>query len=92
MAAYKIENYVLRYDMDNRTPWVIIQYREGNAMKSKNWFPKAENVSYLADLLRNEEPLYYVETSSGRTWITTCCEKMGEEETQVTNFYRDIYS
>jgi hypothetical protein len=81
MAVYKIENYVLRYDMDSNKPWVIFHYKEGTSWRNKNWFPPAENVVYLADMLRNEKPLYYVESSSGKKWITSGSEEIGEEET-----------
>ena len=80
MAVYKIENYVLRYDIDNDKPWVIFHYKVDGNWRNKNWFPPAENVVYLADMLRNEKPLYYVETST-RKWITTSSEEIGEEET-----------
>lgn len=80
MAVYKIENYVLRYDMTNNKPWVIFHYKVGTSWKNQNWFPPKEDVVYLADMLRNEKPIYYVETS-GRNWITTSSEEIGEEET-----------
>lgn len=81
MAVYNIENYVLRYDLTNNKPWVIFHYKVDGRLKNKNWFPPKENVVYLADMLRNEKPLYYVESSSGRSWITTSSEEIGEEET-----------
>jgi len=81
MAVYNIENYVLRYDLDNKKPWVIFHYKVGGSWKNKNWFPPKEDVVYLADLFRNEKPLYYVESSSGRKWITSSSEEIGEEET-----------
>ncbi len=80
MAVYKIENYVLRYDMDNKRPWVIIHYKEGGSWRNQNWFPPKEDAIYLSDMLRNEKPLYFVETSS-RKWITSSSEEIGEEET-----------
>ena len=80
MAVYKIENYVLRYDMTNNKPWVIFHYKVGTSWKNQNWFPPKEDAIYLADMLRNEKPIYYVETS-GRKWITTSSEEIGEEET-----------
>jgi len=80
MAVYKIENYVLRYDMTNNKPWVIFHYKVGGSWKNQNWFPPKEDAVYLADMLRNEKPIYYVETS-GRKWITTSSEEIGEEET-----------
>lgn len=80
MAVYKIENYVLRYDMDNNRPWLIIHYKEGGSWRNQNWFPPKEDAIYLSDMLRNEKPLYFVETSS-RKWITSSSEEIGEEET-----------
>ncbi|MCG3116619.1 MAG: hypothetical protein LLH30_13140 [Candidatus Manganitrophus sp. SA1] len=44
-----------------------------------NWFPPKEDAVYLADVLRNETPIYYVE-SGGKKWITTSAEQIGEEE------------
>jgi len=80
MAVYKIENYVLRYDLDNNKPWVIFHYKVGGSWKNKNWFPPKEDAIYLSDMLRNEKPLYFVETRS-RNWITSSSEEIGEEET-----------
>jgi hypothetical protein len=37
-------------------------------------------VVYLADMLRNEKPIYFVESSTGRSWITSSAEEIGEEE------------
>lgn len=81
MATYKIENYVLRYDMNTNKPWVIFHYKVSGAWKNKNWFPPVESSVYLADMLRNEKPIYFVESSSGRSWLTTSTEEIGEEET-----------
>jgi hypothetical protein len=81
MAVFKIENYVLRYDLKDNKPWVIFHYKMDGSWKNKNWFPPKEDSVFLADMLRNEKPLYYVESSSGRNWITTSSEEIGEEET-----------
>ncbi len=81
MAVYNIENYVLRYDLDTSKPWVIFHYKVDGKWKNKNWFPPKEDAVYLADLFRNEKPVYYVESSSGKKWITTSSEEIGEEET-----------
>jgi hypothetical protein len=80
MAVYTIENYVLRYDLDQNRPWVIFHYQVGGNWKNVNWFPPKEDAVYLADMLRNETPIYYVE-SGGKKWITTSAEQIGEEET-----------
>ncbi len=81
MAVFTVENYVLRYDMDQDRPWVIVHYREGGNWRNVNWFPPKEDAVYIADMLRNETPVYYVESSSGKKWLTTAAEQIGEEET-----------
>ena len=81
MAVHMIENYVLRYDLNQEKPWFIFHYRVDGQWKNVNWFPPAENTVYLADMLRNEKQVYYVESSGGRKWITTSAEMIGEEET-----------
>ena len=80
MATYAIENYVLRYDMVNNRPWIIFHYKVDGSWKNKNWFPPKEDAVYLSDMLRNEKPLYYVESGSS-SWITSTAEEIGEEET-----------
>ncbi|MDH3892400.1 MAG: hypothetical protein OEV49_15105 [candidate division Zixibacteria bacterium] len=83
MPVYRILNYVLRYDLDQNRPWVIFHYKDGTATKNVNWFPPKEDAVYLADTLRNEKPIFYVVSTagSGRKWITTSSEMIGEEET-----------
>ena len=80
MPVHMIKNYVLRYDLDQERPWFIFHYQVDNAWKNVNWFPPRENAVYLSDMLRNEKPVYYVESSSGKKWITTSAEQIGEEE------------
>jgi hypothetical protein len=80
MAVYTVQNYVLRYDLDENRPWVIFHYQVDGAWKNVNWFPPKEDAVYLADMLRNEKPVYYVESSSGKKWLTTTTEPIGEEE------------
>jgi hypothetical protein len=80
MAVHMIKNYVLRYDLDQDRPWVIFHYQVGTQWKNVNWFPPKEDAVYLADMLRNEKPVYYVESVSGKKWITTSAEQIGEEE------------
>lgn len=80
MPTYMVENYVLRYDLDNDRPWLIVHYKEGGAWRNENWFPPKEDAVYIADMLRNEKPVYLVKTSS-RKWLTTSSEQIGEEET-----------
>ena len=81
MAVYMISNYVLRYDLDDDRPWFIFHYKVGGQTRNVNWFPPKEDAVYLADMLRNEKPVYYVESASGRKWMTTTGELIGEEET-----------
>ena len=81
MATHMIKNYVLRYELDKDRPWLIFHYKIGDQWKNVNWFPPKEDAVYLADMLRNEKPVYYVVSSSGRKWLTTSGEQIGEEET-----------
>ena len=80
MAVYMVENYVLRYDLDQNRPWLIIHYRVDGQWRNINWFPPKEDAVYLADLLRNEKPVYYTESAAGSKWLTTSAEEVGEEE------------
>lgn len=73
-----IENYILRYDKKNDRPWIIFLYKEGGNWKNVNWFPPPENAVYIADMLRNEKPVYWVPKGQ---WLTTSPEVVGEEET-----------
>jgi hypothetical protein len=80
MAVHMIENYVLRYDLQQERPWIIFHYKVEGAWKNFNWFPPDKNAVYISDMLRNEKPVYFVESSSGKKWITTSAEQIGEEE------------
>ncbi|PON19761.1 hypothetical protein C2W62_01105 [Candidatus Entotheonella serta] len=80
MPTYLVENYVVRYDLDQNRPWLIFHYKEGSQWRNVNWFPPKEDAQYLTDMLRNEKPIYYVETGSGAKWLTTSAEEIGEEE------------
>jgi len=80
MAVHMIKNYVLRYDLDQERPWFIFHYQVNSSWKNVNWFPPKENAVYLSDMLRNEKPVYYVESTSGKKWLTTSAEQIGEEE------------
>lgn len=81
MAVHLVKNYVLRYDLDQDRPWLIFHYKVGENWKNVNWFPPKEGAVYLSDMLRNEKPVYYVESKSGKKWLTTSTEQIGEEET-----------
>ena len=80
MAVYLVKNYVLRYDLEKDRPWFIIHYKVGEKWKNVNWFPPKEDAVYLSDMLRNEKPIYYVEISTVKKWLTTSAEQIGEEE------------
>jgi hypothetical protein len=66
MAIYKIVNYILRYDLVKNQPWIIFQYRVKKSLKFKNWYPPKEDAIFLADFLRKEKPLYYVDTETNK--------------------------
>ena len=80
MAVYRVENDVLRYDLDKEAPWFVFHYKGSGSWRNVNWYPPKDNAVYLADMLRNEKPVYYVESGSGRKWLTTSSEQIGEEE------------
>jgi hypothetical protein len=80
MAVHMVKDYVLRYDLDQNRPWLIFHYKIGNQWKNASWFPPKEDAVYLADMLRNEKPVYFVESSNGMKWLTTSSEQIGEEE------------
>lgn len=80
MAVFTVENYVLRYDLAQDRPWVIFHYIAGGQTKNVNWYPPKDTAVYLADMLRNEKPVYYVENTNGTKWLTTSGEEVGEEE------------
>lgn len=80
MTTYLIDSYILRYDLDNNRPWVIVQYQEGEQAKNINWFPPKEDAVYLSQMLRNESPVYLTKNLAGRKWLTTGAEPVGDEE------------
>lgn len=80
MPVHMIKNYVLRYELGKNRPWVIFHYQVAGKWKNVNWFPPKADAVYLSDMLRNEKPVYYVESKSGMKWITTAAEQIGEEE------------
>ena len=79
MPVYMVKNYVLRYDLGDERPWFIFHYQVNGAWRNVNWKPPKDVAVYLADMLRNEKPVYYVEVA-GRKWLTTSTEQIGEEE------------
>lgn len=79
MAAYMVDTYILRYDLKEERPWFVINYKDKGKKKNINWFPPKENAVFLSDMLRNEKPVYFVETQ-GQKYLTTSYEPVGEEE------------
>ena len=79
MAAYMVDTYILRYDLKEERPWFVLNYKARGKKKTVNWMPPAENAVFLSDMLRNEKPVYYVE-SHGKKYLTTSYEPVGEEE------------
>ena len=75
--TYMVENYILRYDKRNDRPWIIFHYKEDGTWKNVNWFPSPENAVYIADMLRNEKPVYWVPAAE---YLTASVEEIGEEE------------
>jgi hypothetical protein len=80
MPAYMIRNYALRYILDQDRPRITVQYKTGNQSKILDLYPPKENTVYIADMLRNEKPVFYVENPGGLNWLTTSFEEIGEEE------------
>ena len=76
-ATHKIETYVLRYDKKNNSPWIILNYKKDDKWHHISWNPPSEDVVYIADLLRNEKPVYWVPEGE---FITTTGEPVGEQE------------
>lgn len=81
MPCLKVKNYILRYDIDRKQPWINIEYIEGRIRKNFNLFPPKEDAVYIADMLRNEKPVFvYVDDTGNKKWLTTSPEPVGEEE------------
>ena len=78
-TVYLIENYVLRYDKKNERPWIIFHYKIGTQWKNVNWFPPKENAVYIADMLRNEKPMYLLWMGpTSENGVKTTAEPVGE--------------
>jgi hypothetical protein len=87
--VYMIESYVLRYDRKSERPWIIFHYKVDGNWRNVNWFPPKENAVYIADLLRNEKPVYWVPEGN---YLTSSFEVVGEEETQRLYYSNNIHS
>jgi hypothetical protein len=77
LQTYIVENYVLRYDCDQDRPWIILHFRVEGRWRNFNWCPPAEHATYIADMLRNEKPVYWVPEGN---YLTTSFEAIGEQE------------
>ena len=75
---FMIDDYVLRYDYERQRPWIIINYTTDGKKNTVNLYPPPENAVYIADILRNERPVYW---SPEGKYLTTSREMVGEEET-----------
>ena len=75
--VYMVQNYILRYDQKQERPWIIFHYKVGGAWHNVNWFPPPDNAVYIADLLRNEKPVYWVPKGK---YLTTGTEIVGEPQ------------
>lgn len=81
MAWVPIVSYYLRYNTVDRQPVVGIYYREDGTEDGKlvaQHFPlPPQDALFIADMLRNEEPVYY-EPRSGA--LASGKEEVGEGE------------
>ena len=74
---YELDSYVLRYDQRKERPWIILVFRVGDKEEHFTWVPPAESAVYIADMLRNEKPVYW---SPEGKFLSTSREWVGEEE------------
>ena len=79
MAIYEVKEYILRYDMKRNIPWLTISYKTEDGYGRSSYYPPAGDAVFISDMLRNEKPIYYVE-SEHRRYLTTTYEDVGEEE------------
>ena len=78
MGIVQVKKYILIYDDMNKQPQIVLQYigPSGGQIVS-NVFPTPENALFIADMLRNEKPIYW-DPDTGR--ISTSDEPVGEAE------------
>ena len=76
-TEYEVERYILRYDQKNERPGITLVFRVVGKLEHFLWYPPVESVVYIADMLRNEKPVFW---SSERKYLTTSKESVGEEE------------
>lgn len=77
--AFEIESYQLMYEIDNEKPKIVLSYNNEDGLpRYAIFYPSPENAIFIADLLRNEKPVYYWKKDR---LISTSYEEVGEEET-----------
>jgi hypothetical protein len=74
---FTVENYILRYDHDNQKPIIVLMFRDEGGESHVTLHPPWEGVTYIADLLRHEKPVFW---SPQENILTTRRERVGEEE------------
>lgn len=79
MGFRKISKYDFIFRDKTEQPQIVLQYlgQDGKQCSDDMW-PKPENATYVADMLRNEEPIYW---DPKKRILSTSAEPVGEEET-----------
>ena len=83
MAWVPVESYYLRYNPDTQQCIVGVHYTLADQLQgapkplSRQFTVSAQEARFLADMLRNEKPIYY-DTSTGA--LATGKEEVGEGE------------
>ena len=81
-SALPQNTWYLQYTNDGGAEQIIFHYKVGGNWRNVNWFPPPENAVYVADLLRNEKPVYWVPEGK---YLTTGQEVVGDDvEAQVS--------
>jgi hypothetical protein len=84
MAWIPVVSYYLRYNTADKQPVVGIYYRDGGTTEGKlvaQHFPlPVQDAFFVADLLRNEEPVYF-DPSTGA--LASGREEIGEGEERL---------
>ena len=79
MAIFEVKKYVLIYDDLNTQPHIMLQHiGPAGGQITVELFPTPENALFIADMLRNEKPVYW---NTVEKCVTTSKEPVGEEET-----------
>lgn len=79
MGMRQVSKYELTFDDANEQMRIVLRFLgpEGGQNSDILW-PKPENATYVADMLRNEKPIYW---DPEKRIISTSAEPVGEEET-----------